>query len=322
MRHTQQWLTSVDGCYSRLSNLVLGICFWGTSDTLWSTLTFSSVTSVVTSSVYHFLCARRSARSLSTSSMSCSRHLRCLRNNRRGVTSIHFVSESASWAAECTQCRVTPCFILSFITNASNNVLCSEHCGVVVLLMASYNDLQSTTAMLGVLSFKDSSGTCHLIFGSHNHAHTMRTHSTKSTAFESAYVSAARVLPTTRLTFLEYHSKGFPVVSFLSDIPLLVATIRQPFWDCCFSRDANDASEKDTNCNSFIGMGLMEIRVSLYFFASASKRLPSWRSFMTAWFILDWRKLSRADISGLVFVAAYCSDPINPLKPWRSFCDW
>lgn len=170
------------------------------------------------SSAYHCRCARRSARSLSTSSMSCNQHLRCFRNRRSGVTSMHFVKESASCAAECTQCRVTPCFILSFMTSASRSVRCSEHCGVVVLLMTSYNDLQSTTAMLGVMSFNASSGSCHFNFGLHIHAQTIRTHSTKSTALDRAYVSAANVLPTTRLTFLEYHSRGFPTVSSLLDI--------------------------------------------------------------------------------------------------------
>ena len=54
------------------------------------------------------------------------------------------------------------------------------------------------------------------------------------------------------------------------------------------------------------------------FFASAKRRLHSCKSLMVAHVIFDCKKLSLAAMSGRVFVAAYCSDPINPLMPCRS----
>ena len=55
------------------------------------------------------------------------------------------------------------------------------------------------------------------------------------------------------------------------------------------------------------------------FFASPSSLFPSMRSFICAQLILACNRLSLDEMSGLVFDAAYCSDPINPRRLCFSF---
>ena len=97
------------------------------------------------------------------------------------------------------------------------------------------------------------------------------------------------------------------------------AKIRHPFCDCELARLAKEASEKDTNLTSCRGILLMVIFVCLWSFASWSKRLASPRSLTVALLILACNKLSLADKSGRVLVAAYCTLPMRPLKACRSF---
>ena len=205
--------------------------------------------------------------------------------------SIILVSGSAICAAEWTQCNLTPCFILSLITKASRRVLCSWHWGMVFLVMTSYRDLQSTTATLSGISRREISGCFQSMDGHFIQCHRRRNHSPESTACESAYVSAVNVLATTLFIFFECHDTGLAKASFCSVTSLCAMRIMQPFWDCCFSRVANDASEYVTKRMSFSGIGDITISTLEYFLASASNLLHSWRSFIVAHVIRDCRKL-------------------------------
>ena len=74
----------------------------------------------------------------------------------------------------------------SLMTSASINVRCSWHCGVVFLVMTSYKDLQSTTAMLGGAVFQTTSGVFHGVKGFLSHSHARRNQSAMSTAEDNA----------------------------------------------------------------------------------------------------------------------------------------
>ena len=91
---------------------------------------------------------------------------------------------------------------------ASSVVRYSEHCGIEVFCNKSYSDLQSTIAnALGICEYT-CSGFCQFSEGHISHAQWMRNHPSKSTAPDRAYVSEAKVLPTTRLIFLEYQASA------------------------------------------------------------------------------------------------------------------
>ena len=96
------------------------------------------------------------------------------------------------------------------------------------------------------------------------------------------------------------------------------ARIRHPFWDCEFALLANAASEKATNLRSQSGIGLNVMVVCLWTLASWSKRFASNRSLTHAWLILAWIRLSFAERSGRVLVAAYWMLPTKPPE-WLSF---
>ena len=73
------------------------------------------------------------------------------------------------------------------------------------------------------------------------------------------------------------------------------------------------------NRKSSVEIDSYVIRVSPCFFASLSKRLASKRSRMAAQLIRACNRLSLAERSGLVFVAAYCKEPMLPLRSCFSF---
>lgn len=191
----------------------------------------------------HDFCALRSARSFRIWWTSCRQHCRCARKSLRLLESMCFVNVSASWAAECTQCILVPFWTWSLITNASIKVLCSWHWGVAFLTMTSYRDLQSVTAMLGWLFFHTFSGSFQGTMGFSNHSQLSLIQSKRSIAWDKANVSAARVLATTRDIFLEYHTMGLAPAGCWFITCRCAARIIPPFWLCCFSLDAKDASE-------------------------------------------------------------------------------
>ena len=89
------------------------------------------------------------------------------------------------------------------------------------------------------------SGLRQLIVGLLIHAQCILIQLRRSKAPERAYVSEANVLATTRLIFLENHTKGLTLEVLVWSISSVVAKIKQPFCECAFSRVANAASEND-----------------------------------------------------------------------------
>ena len=123
-------------------------------------------------------------------------------------------------------------------TKASIKVRCSWHWGVVFLVMTSYRDLQSMTAILGAACFHTSSGFCHGMLGFRSHSQASRNQWVKSTADDRANVSAANVLATTRSIFFEYHTSGLAMALFWWKISSWTAKNKPPFWLCCLALDA------------------------------------------------------------------------------------
>ena len=76
------------------------------------------------------------------------------------------------------------------------------------LTITSYSDLQSVTAMLGLLFCHTLSGSFQGIVGSSIHSQLSLIQSKRSMACDNAKVSAASVLATTRDIFLEYQTMG------------------------------------------------------------------------------------------------------------------
>ena len=138
-------------------------------------------------------------------------------------------------------------------------------------------------------------GSRHASDGFFNHSQCNLSHPSKSIAPLRAYDSDAKVEPTTRDIFLEYHMSGLTGLACHWPISLDDARIRQPFWDCALALVAKLASEKETNRRSFRGMDLIWIRTCLCNLASWSNLFASINSATVAVVILAWRKLSRAD---------------------------
>ena len=184
-----------------------------------------------------------SALSFRISSTSCKQQEQFLRKSLKRKQSMALVKASASWAALWTQCGWIPDCKWSFMTSASIRVRWSWICGVVFFEITSNKDLQSTTALLEGALFHTISGLFQGVRGHFIHSHASLIQSSKSTAVDSANVSAARVLATTRSIFFENHTRGLALATFWLKTSSWVASIKPPFWLCFFSRVANDASE-------------------------------------------------------------------------------
>ena len=259
-----------------------------------------------------------SALSLSISSMSCKQQAQCFKKSRSRLQCMDFVTVSDSCAALWTQWGLIPDCKWSLMTKASIRVRWSWIWGVVFLEITSNRDLQSSTAMLGGAFFHTVSGFFHGVWAFLIYFHAKRIQSSKSTAVDRAKVSAARVLATTLSIFFENQTNGLARALCCWKTFSWVAKMIPPFWLCFFSRVANDASEYETNLTWLTGMLEMVTVTSACFLVSPNRRLASSRSCMVAQLIFDWRKLSFAETSGRVLIAAYWSEPMRPLRPWRS----
>lgn len=83
---------------------------------------------------------------LRTSCSLCRQYFPCLRVSLKKVDSITFVSASASWAPEWTQCSWIPSAKISLMARACNCVRNSWQFGAAVRVVRSYKLLQSVIA--------------------------------------------------------------------------------------------------------------------------------------------------------------------------------
>ena len=154
------------------------------------------------------------------------------RNFRRLVQSMFLVKQSAICAAEWTHFTTIPSLIRSLMIKASNMTLCSWHCGTLVFWIKSYKLLQSTTAYASGDWARYFSGFFHSSDGFSSHDQWILSQDKRSTDPLSAYVSDAKVLPTTLAIFREYHRSGLISLDCHSPMCLDEAKIKHPFCDC------------------------------------------------------------------------------------------
>ena len=151
---------------------------------------------------------------------------------------------------------------------------------------------------------------------SKNQAQHNLTHDKWSNTEFRDTVSAARVLVTTLWTFLQPHDKALTGHVTFWLMLLWVLMMRLPVWDSGLRLEANDASLKARKRRSSVLIPCITMDTSWCFLASYTAWLASIRVPTVAWFMDDWRKLSRLERSGRVCTAAYCKLPMTA----RSFC--
>ena len=218
---------------------------------------------------------------------------------------------------------------MSLIDLASNWVRNSWQLGMAVRVVKSNRLLQSVMAMSWWLALYVGmemaggrsvifSGFCQWIFESSNQAQYSLIQVNWSRDVDSADVSADNVLVTMRWIFFVPHDNGLITQDLFWVISLWVARIIIPAWDSGLLFDAKDASEKATNLTSLRGIGWILIFTSLCFLALWRTLLAVTSVDTVAELIWDCKRLSELERSGLVWTAAYWSDPTNPLRLCRS----
>ena len=132
--------------------------------------------------------------------------------------------------------------------------------------------------------------------------------------YSATWVSAARVLVTTRCIFLQPHEIGLTGHLVLLPISLWVAITMEPVWELGLLFDANEASEKARNLRSAVAIGWILMVTSWCFLASWRAWFAVMRVSIVARLMADWRILNLLDKSGLVWTDAYCRLPMRALN--------
>ena len=269
---------------------------------------------------------RAEALSFKICSWSCNWYFPARRTWRRKEHSISFVKASATWAPEWTHRKLTFSANMSLMDLANSWVLNSWQFGGAVRLTKSNNDLQSVTAMssLKVALAIVYGRFCNVCLGCFQlscgfiiQAQNKRSQESWSNVELSEVASADNVLTTTFWIFLHPHDIGDTGLVTLFLIWSWLVIIIMPVWESGCFFDEKEASEKAKNRILSTRIGWIVMAISLKRFASCRTLLAWTRVCTLALFTWLCRKLSRLDRSGLVFTAAYWSDPI---RARRSCC--
>ena len=233
---------------------------------------------------------------------------------RRIVGSIGLVSGSASCKAVGIHLKWQFSWHSSRIRRTSKVVLYSSHDGIAVRVTKSNKDLQSVTIIARWSSFKAFGGWRQSKSLITNEPHNKRIQLSLSTPRDTEKASADKVDLTTLAIFLDDQVNGLIGAVTFSWSSGVVANTMVPWKDDSCLGLAKEASPNTTWVTLSTGIDRKWIWVSLVSWASLKSLFASSSVFTVGRAIWTWISPSFEAKSGLVWVTAYCTLPINPRR--------